>query len=148
MGDCFLLWANTFKEMPNILCINFDKNWFGLHFGRFFYKLIWSPWSNCCRKVSRDIVRHRATSCDIARHRETSREIVQHRATSRDIARHRATQKSRWIGREQNRCQCLLSAACTQSIKLDAQNCWPAACEHHSRWSHHCAEDTISVWAV
>jgi hypothetical protein len=33
-------WATLF---PNyILCINFDKNWFGLHSGRFFHKLIWS----------------------------------------------------------------------------------------------------------
>jgi hypothetical protein len=26
------------------LCINFGKKWHGLHFGRFFLKLIWSPW--------------------------------------------------------------------------------------------------------
>jgi hypothetical protein len=26
------------------LCINFNKNCLGLHFGRFFHKLIWSPW--------------------------------------------------------------------------------------------------------
>jgi hypothetical protein len=25
------------------LCINFDKKMFGLHFGRLFHKLIWSP---------------------------------------------------------------------------------------------------------
>jgi hypothetical protein len=27
-----------------MFCINFDKKMFGLHFGRFFLKLIWSPW--------------------------------------------------------------------------------------------------------
>jgi hypothetical protein len=27
------------------LCINFDKKWVGLHFGRFFHELIWPPWS-------------------------------------------------------------------------------------------------------
>jgi hypothetical protein len=26
------------------LCLNFDKKWFGLHFERLFYTLIWSPW--------------------------------------------------------------------------------------------------------
>jgi hypothetical protein len=28
-----------------ILCIKFEKKWFGLHFGRLCHKLIWSPWS-------------------------------------------------------------------------------------------------------
>jgi hypothetical protein len=25
--------------------MNFDKKWIGLNLGRFFHKLIWSPWS-------------------------------------------------------------------------------------------------------
>jgi hypothetical protein len=47
-GDC-LLWADFFKikEVAHIFgatfsdtCINFDKEWVGRHFGRFFHKLI------------------------------------------------------------------------------------------------------------
>jgi hypothetical protein len=26
------------------LCISVEQKWTGLHFGRFFHKLIWSPW--------------------------------------------------------------------------------------------------------
>jgi hypothetical protein len=32
------------------LCINFDKKWVGLHFGRFFRNHIWSPWP-CHRNI-------------------------------------------------------------------------------------------------
>jgi hypothetical protein len=54
MGD-YLLWAfsKLRKYIPRLfwlllprlsLRINFDKTRFGPHFGRFFLKLIWSPW--------------------------------------------------------------------------------------------------------
>jgi hypothetical protein len=36
--------ARHFWLLGKKLCINFDKNWIGPHFGRFFSKLIWSPW--------------------------------------------------------------------------------------------------------
>jgi hypothetical protein len=32
-------------EKPMYICVNFDKQWVGLHFGRFFHKLNWSPCS-------------------------------------------------------------------------------------------------------
>jgi hypothetical protein len=44
-----------------------------------------------CRLVSRDIVRHCATSCNIVRHRATLRNIVRHCATLYNIVQHRAT---------------------------------------------------------
>jgi hypothetical protein len=37
---------------PNVcmyVCINFDKTWVGLHIGRLFNKLIWSP---CLKRLS------------------------------------------------------------------------------------------------
>jgi hypothetical protein len=39
--DRFLM--NFISRTNTSLCINFDQKWVGLHFGRFFYKLIWSP---------------------------------------------------------------------------------------------------------
>jgi hypothetical protein len=32
-----------FLTRLRFVCTNFDKKWVGLHFGRFFHKLIWSP---------------------------------------------------------------------------------------------------------
>jgi hypothetical protein len=51
-GQLFTLggFFENYKKSKNFglllprLCINLDKNWVGLHFGRFFDKLIWSPW--------------------------------------------------------------------------------------------------------
>jgi hypothetical protein len=55
LGDCLLLAVFlTITEVAKLLfyffprkklCINFDKLWFWLHFGRFFRNLIWSPCS-------------------------------------------------------------------------------------------------------
>jgi hypothetical protein len=62
IGQSFPYWAviffwqffNKYRSIPNIrllfntiikfLCIILDEKWIGLHFGRFFHKLIWSPW--------------------------------------------------------------------------------------------------------
>jgi hypothetical protein len=60
IGRIFAQWAIVYfgqllkkhKSSPNFCatfslkyrqCINLVKNWFRLHFGRLFYKLIWSP---------------------------------------------------------------------------------------------------------
>jgi hypothetical protein len=57
MGDSILLWTITGKlqKYPIFLATLFHglgkfqhkfwQKWFGLHFGWFFHKLIWSPWS-------------------------------------------------------------------------------------------------------
>jgi hypothetical protein len=34
-----------FFHSPSYFCIEFDKTWIGLRFGRHFYKLVWSPWT-------------------------------------------------------------------------------------------------------
>jgi hypothetical protein len=62
----WLLWAASWKwqKYPTYLgccilwisfSINFDKKSVGLHFGRFFHKLIWSPWTwiKCDKTVRR-----------------------------------------------------------------------------------------------
>jgi hypothetical protein len=54
LDDCFL-WTVSCKvqkllaflghSFPQLrLYINFGREWIGLHFGRIFHKLIWSPW--------------------------------------------------------------------------------------------------------
>jgi hypothetical protein len=59
LEEIFAFWANFFfglfyekyKSIPNFCATflhgksynNFYKKWVGLHFGRFFHKLIWSP---------------------------------------------------------------------------------------------------------
>jgi hypothetical protein len=66
-NEWLLTLSNYFKiaEIANVLgpllrlCINFDQKCLGLHFGRFFHKLIWSPcvcsansWATFCHQTS------------------------------------------------------------------------------------------------
>jgi hypothetical protein len=76
IGRSFTLWQNKITELAQLfggyffpkyrLSINFDKKLIGLRFGRFFQKLIWSPWcaeadaQNCWKpkmKLSRQSIK-------------------------------------------------------------------------------------------
>jgi hypothetical protein len=37
---------HTFSTQKSCAHIDIDQKWIGLHFGRFFYELIWLPWES------------------------------------------------------------------------------------------------------
>jgi hypothetical protein len=70
-GDCFLLavFLENYKSnlSPHLFLCFFSSSdyililtnkWTGLHFWRFFYKLIWSPWLVLTRPDTRDLIAH------------------------------------------------------------------------------------------
>jgi hypothetical protein len=52
-------WATFSNVYQDYICINFDKNWVGLHFGSFFQKLIWSH----CLYLSTNVQRNSCDQC-------------------------------------------------------------------------------------